>query len=226
MRLASVFASFVALVATSVLVAAVVKLRREVAETRAEVATLRESCQEAREGFPGADGDERARPAERTPERTVTAGPRLAPSAWAPTPGQPAVPSLASPEVKAEVKKLVAEQLADEQQQRQAEREQREQQRRERMAAELGLTEAEKERFLTVLGLMQAEWRQLREQERAGEKTMAELRPQMAAMREKTDQALRELLGEERMQKYQALSASQRGPGPGQGPSRPAPGGP
>ena len=120
----------------------------------------------------------------------------------------------------------MAEQLADEQQQRQAEREQREQQRRERMAAELGLTEAEKERFLTVLGLMQSEWRQLREQERAGEKTMAELRPQMAAMRQKTDQALRELLGEERMQKYQAMSASQRGPGAGQGPSRPAPGGP
>jgi hypothetical protein len=227
MRLIAIFASFVALLAAAVLSVAVVKLRRESAATRGELVALRESCQEDRDAF--AWGEVVGSPSgARAAARPVAPAPRLAPAALAPGSGQgqAAAPSLASPEVKAEVKKLVAEQLADEQQQRQAVREQREQQRRERMAAELGLSEAETARFLTVLAATQAEWQQLREQERAGEKTMAELRPQMAAARQKSDQALRELLGEERMQKYQGLSGGARGALSGTRPPPAAPRGP
>jgi hypothetical protein len=227
MRLVCVLVSFVTLLATAVLAVAVVKLRRDLASTRSDLAALRESCREAGDGFAWADGDEGWPTTARAPERAVPAAPRLAPAALAPASAnrQAAAPSLAAPEVRAEVKQLVAEQLAEERQQRQAVREQREQQRRERLAVELGLTATEKERFLTVLDVMQAEWRQLREQARAGDKTMAELRPEMSAVRQKADQALRELLGEDRMQKYQSLSASQRGSGAGMGPPRSAPAG-
>jgi predicted secreted protein len=227
MRLIAIFASFVALLAAAVLSVAVVKLRRELAATRGELAALRESCQEDRDAF--AWGEVAGSPSgARAAERPAAAAPRLAPAALATGAGQgqAAAPLLASPEVKAEVKRLVAEQLADEQQQRQAVREQREQQRRERMATELGLSEAEQARFVTVLAAMQAEWQQLREQERSGEKSMAELRPQLAAVRQKSDQALRELLGEERMQKYQTLSGSPRGSLPGTRPPPAAPRGP
>jgi len=228
MRLFALLVSFVALLAAAVLSVAVVKLRRELAQTRGDLAALRDSCREGREAFAWAESDEGTRSPARASERTAVAVPRLAPAALAPSAGgqQPGAPSLAAPEVRAEVKKLVAEQLADEQQQRQAVREQREQRRQERLAAELGLNEAEKARFLTVLAALQDEWRQLREQERTGEKTMADLRPQMEAVRQKTDQALRELLGEERMQKYQSLSPSQRGFGAGLGPAAPGPRGP
>jgi hypothetical protein len=228
MRLVSLLVSFVTLLATGVLSVAVIKLRRDLANTRSSLAALRESCQEADDGFARADGEEGWPAAARAPERLTAAAPRLAPAALAPASGdaQTAALSLAAPEVRAEVKKLVAEQLAEEERQRQAVREQREQRRRERLAAELGLTETERGRFFAVLDGMQAEWRQLREQQRAGEKTMAELRPQMAAIRQKADQELRELLGEERMQKYQSLGPSQRGFGAGMRPPRPAPGDP
>ncbi len=219
MRVVSVLLSFLALLATGVLSVSVVKLRRELRATRAELGTLRESCQEG-SGFLGDDG---LPPAVDRAERPAPA-PRLAPAVLAPVPA-PAPASgaaLASPEAKAEVKRLVAEQLADEQRQRAAVREQREIQRHERMAAELGLGPSEQDRFVAVLTAMQAEWRQIRAQERAGEKTMAELRPQLAAVQQKADQELRSLLGEERMQKYQSMRGSQRGPGaPPPGPRAP-----
>ncbi len=227
MRLVAVLASFVALLATSVLGVAVVKLRRELAATRADLAALRDSGREARDLFAGADGE--GAPAKvRAIEAAVAAAPRLAGATLAPRPGAepPGPPLLDSPEVKAEVRKMVAEQLAEAQQRRAAAFEQHEQQRRERLAVELGLDQAERERFLTVLAAAQAEWRQLREQERTGEKAIADLRPQMEAVRQKSDQALRELLGEERMQKYQSLRPSQRGMGPDLVPPPPGPRGP
>lgn len=221
MRLVAVFVSFVALIAASVLAVAVIKLRRELTDTRADVASLRESCRG--ESEPLGWETELAEPPAPRADRPTPPPPRLAAAALAPAAAHQAsaVPALASPEARAEVKKLVAEHLADQQLQREAVREQREVERRERIAAQLGLGQNEQARFVTLLTTLQAEWRQLREQARTGDKPMADVRPQMETARQRTDQALRELLGEEKMKQYQSLSGGRRGFGPGQGPSAP-----
>jgi len=222
MRTFAVVVSFVALIANGVLSVVVYKLHRNLAETRGEVVTLRAACREERAVLDQAGRDDDSSFARGVPMRGPAPVPRLAPAALAPSAGSAqagGAPSLASPEVKAEVQKMVAEQLADEQRRREGMREQRDQQMRERMAMELGLNQAEKERFLSTLTSMQAERQALREQERSGEKTMLDIRPQMEALRQKTNQSLREILGDERMQKYQDLRGGGRGmaggpPGP------------
>jgi hypothetical protein len=220
MRLFAIVVSFITLIAIGVLSVVVVKLRRELAETRADVTSLRESWREARENLDLAGRDDDSSLKHRAPVLGSTSVPRLAPAAQAPAAGSdPAggAPSLALPEVKAEVQKIVTDQLANELQRREGVREQRDQQMRERMATELGLSQAEKERFINVFTSMQAERRALFEQERGGEKAWVDLRPQLDALRQKTDQSLRDILGDERMEKYQGLRASARGFGRAQG---------
>lgn len=218
MRLVAVLVSFVALVAASVLAVVVIKLRRELADTRADVTALRESCRGESDPLDWSAADPAPLPVRPTAAVAAPSAPRLAPAALAPAAANQGAPALASPEARAEVKKLVAEHLADQQQQREAMREQREAERRERVAVELGLGADQRTRFVALLTATQAEWRQLREQARTGDKSMAELRPQMEATRQRTDQALRELLGEEKMKQYQSLSGSQRGFAPGTAP--------
>jgi hypothetical protein len=215
MRVVTVLLSFMALIATSVLSVAVIKLRRQLAETRADLGSLREFCRVDSEPFGWQAEDDGRIPMGRSAPPAAPSAPRLAPAALAPSGSNQPSPSLASPETRAEVKKLVAEHLAEQQQQREAVREQREVQRRERMAAELGLDESQKARFAALLAATQAEWRQLREQERSGDKAPADLRPQLEASRQRADQAMRELLGEEKMKQYESMRAGPRGIGPG-----------
>lgn len=215
MRLIAVLLSFVSLIAASVLSVAVINLRRQLAETRADLGSLRESCRADSESLGWQAEDDNPLPTRGASPLAAPSAPRLAPELVAPSGANQPSPSLASPENRAEMKKLVAEHLAEQQQQREAAREQREAQRRERMAAELGLDEDQKARFVTLLAATQAEWRQLREQERVGDKAPADLRSQLEASRQRADQAVRELLGEERMKQYESMRAGPRGIGPG-----------
>jgi hypothetical protein len=214
MRVFAVTSAFVSLIAVAILAGMVVKLRRELGATRREVADLRSALGASQGGAPADFDGLSERPA---PVRAALPPPRLNPAALAPAAGsQPGVASVATAsEVKQEVQRLVAEEMAQERQRREQRREQRDVQFRERAAGELGLSPAEKERFVAVLTSTQAERRRLRDQERSGEKTALDIRPELEALRQKTEQSLREILGDERLQKYQALRAAERGPGRG-----------
>jgi len=215
--------SFVTLMATAVLSVAVYQLRRDLAETRGEVSALRIASSEERAVFDQADRDDDSSLARSAP----APAPRLAPAALVPSAGsaQAGVPSsLASAEIKAEVQKILTEEITDAHRRREGMREQRELQMRERMATELGLSQAEKERFLTVFTSMQAERQLLRDQERSGVKTTLDVRAQMDALLQKSDQSVREILGDERMQKYLDLRPAERGFGGGMASPPPPPG--
>ncbi len=201
MRVIAVVLAFVSLLVSGVLAVSVVRLRHDVDSLRKEVGELRSS---ASEDEPAGSSD---RPPREPQARRLDSPPRLAPVALAPA----AAPSENTAEVKQQVQRMVADELAQERERRQNVREQREALWRVQAATDLGLNEAEKERFLAVLAQEQNERRRLLDVERSGQKTFIELRPELDALRQRTQQSVRAILGDERMKQYEAMRPDRPG---------------
>jgi hypothetical protein len=202
MRVFAVIIAFVSLLASGVLAVSVVKLRGEVAELRQDIHGLRtqESGSDDRfEATPPADG---IRPAQAA---RPDSPPRLAPAALAPA------AETTSTVDRREVQKVVSEELAQERQRREAVRDQRESLWRAKVATDLGLTDADKERFLAVLAQEQNERRRMRDLERTGQRAPNEVRIEMDALRQRTQQSVSAILGPERMQQYEAMRPERPG---------------
>lgn len=200
------FAMFV-VVTLAVLSVSVVKLRRELAKTRTDLAALRAAWIEDCDFLEAPNRNAILEPGTAAP----SAGPRLAPVLLA-------APSLPTPQASSPVPDdeppvdpAVAKQRADERSAREQLLDQRDEQRSERIATAMELGSEDRQRFLDILTLARQERRIFSEQERLGEKSWVEIRPQMNALRENTEHALRELLGEERMKRFETLRGAERG---------------
>lgn len=199
MRVVAVIVAFLSLLASGVLAVSVVKLHSEVAGLHQDVRSLR-----ARQS--GADDDSDLPPAP----RAVSFGypdspPRLAPAALAPV--APTNNTLD----RREVQKVVSEELVQERQRREALRDQRETLWRAKAATDLGLTDPDKERFMAVLAQEQNERRRLRDLERSGQKSPTEIRPELDALRQRTQQSVSAILGPDRTTQYEAMRPDRPG---------------
>jgi hypothetical protein len=149
----------------------------------------------------------------------------------------PLPPAIDSPQAREQLRQFVLAQLERERQEAQVRqderRQQRETERRDRMAKELGLSQGETEKFNKILSDSQAQREKFRDQIEAGQLPRDQARQTMMTMRQEQEQAMRGLLGDERMKKYETLRGppggggvgDRRGFGGGQGFGRGGPGG-
>jgi hypothetical protein len=234
---------------SAVLAAAVIAQAAYISKTRRQVDALYDQVQQlaaesASDGEPMAASPERRRPsgggpapAARMPLPRFTPPPSFT-STGSSAPGSaPLPPALDSPEARDQLRQFVAAELQrerDEQRDRMRQRWEEDQQRRlDSMAKALGLNPDEGKRLTEVVTKSQTARRELRDKIQSGEVSRADIGPQMAALREQTDRDLKQLLGDDRMQKFQELQRQDRGggwgpggAGRGRGPGGGGPGGP
>jgi hypothetical protein len=204
-----------------------------IARTRRQMDALYDQVQQlAAEA--GADPDPAERPPSRPFARSETAiavRPRLPPPRLAPAPitapaaapgSLPLPPALDSPEARDQLRQFVAAELQrerDDQRERNRQRFEEDQQRRiEGMVKTLGLNPDEGRRLTEALTAAQTSRRELRDKIQSGEMNRADIGREVASLREKTDEQVRQVLGDDRMQKFQELQRQQPGWGGGRGP--------
>jgi hypothetical protein len=182
-------------------------------------------------------GDDQGEPEERGPRPTATAGlppPRLVlprpahTGAAAPPPSGDPLPmpaGLDSPESREQLRQFILAQLERERQEAQQRvdqrREDRERQRNDQIAKTLGLSTSESERFQQLTAASQQARQDLRARIQAGEVRGDAIRTEMQALRTKSNDDLRSLLGDDRMQKLEDLRRQDGGGGRGFGFGRP-----
>jgi hypothetical protein len=217
---------------SAVLAAAVIAQAAYIAKTRRQMDVLYDQVQQlaaesASDGEPVAAAPERRRgfspPGRAAPARLPP--PRFAPpppsftSGGSPPGAIPLPPALDSPEARDQLRQFVAAELQrerDEQRDRMQKRWEEDQQRRmDSMVKALGLNPDESKRLTEVMTASQTARRELRDKIQSGDVTRADIGPQMAALRAKTDQDLKQVLGDDRMQKFQELQRQDRGGGGG-----------
>jgi DNA-binding transcriptional regulator YdaS (Cro superfamily) len=127
--------------------------------------------------------------------------------------------AITSPEAREQLRKFIVAQLERERQEARARdderRDQRTREQRERMAKELGLSQAETEKFTQLSLKADAARASMRERIESGQVDRATIRQEMMALRSDTDKEMRALLGDQRMQKLDQLRRDQGGPGDG-----------
>jgi hypothetical protein len=157
----------------------------------------------------------------------------VAPAPAAPPPGAlPLPPAIDGPEARDQLRAFVAAELQrerDDQRERNRQRFEDDQQRRtEALVKSLGLNTDDGRKLTDTLAAAQTARRDLRDKMQSGEVTRAEIGPQLAALGEKTNEQVRQLIGDDKMQKFQELQRQNGGGwGPGGGRGRgPGGGGP
>jgi hypothetical protein len=167
-----------------------------------------------------ADEEPAARPAALPPPRFV---PGAQPTATAPGAPVPLPPALDNPQAREQLRAFVAAELQrerDERVDRERQRRDDEQQRRlDGMVKALGLNPDQGRKFTEIMTSTQDARRQLREKVMGGQIPREEVGRQMTALREKTDQQLKEVIGDSGMKKLEELRQNDRrgGGGPGGG---------
>jgi hypothetical protein len=175
--------------------------------------------------------DDQGEPDDRGPRPTPTAG-LPAPKLVLPRPGQvgaapqpsgdplPMPSGLDSPEAREQLRQFILAQLERERQEAQQRvdqrREDRERQRNEQIAKTLGLSASESERFQQITAASQQARQDLRARIQAGDVRGDAIRSEMQAVRSKSNDDMRALLGDDRMQKFEEIRR-QDGGGPGGG---------
>jgi hypothetical protein len=220
---------------SAVLAAAVIAQAAYIVKTRRQMDTLYDQVQQlAAES--ASDGEPLPAAAERRRSPSPSAGgapsPRLPLPRFSPppptfassggTPGAvPLPPALDNPEARDQLRQFVAAELQrerDEQRDRMRQRWEEDQQRRmDSVVKALGLNPDEGKRLTEVMTASQTARRELREKIQSGDVARADIARQMASLREKTDQDLKQVLGDDRMQKFQELQRQDRGGGGGGG---------
>lgn len=224
MKIAAILALLLVGVTAAVEGITILRLRREVRSLSATVEELR------REG----SADDGPSPAERLAEglrgawmRPPPGGPSAAgpdtlgapgsalPGGAGPAPFALPLPSaIATPEAREQLQKFVAAEMQrvrmEERDQWMGQREEREQALRDRAVKELGLNEEEARKVGELLGDMQNGRRTIFQAVRAGEKTPQEAQQEIAALRDKTQQGLKDTLGEDRTKKLQEIQRQER----------------
>jgi hypothetical protein len=157
----------------------------------------------------GVGGGGRPAPATaiRLPVPRFVPGP--APSSPAPAGALPLPPTLDSQEARDQLRQFVAAELQrerDEQRDRFRQRfEEDQQRRREAMVKALGLNDEQGKKLTDVLTAAQNARRDMRDKIQSGAISRADIGKQMTALRESTDQQVRQVIGDDHMQKYQEL---------------------
>jgi hypothetical protein len=158
------------------------------------------------------------------------------PAGAPPAPGALALPAaIDSPEARDQLRAFVAAELQrerDDQRERGRQRFEEEQQKRmETMVKTLGLNAEDGKKLTDALTSAQNARREMRDKIQSGEISRADVGTQLASLREKTDQQVRQVLGDDKMKKFQELQRQDRGGwggpgggGRGRGPGAGAPG--
>ncbi len=212
---------------SAVLAAAVIAQGAYINKTRKQMDALYDQVQQlaaesASEGEPSVDrpmrgvgggGRSGAATAIRLPVPRFVPGP--APSA-PPPPGAVPLPAVIdSQEARDQLRQFVAAELQrerDEQRERFRQRfEEDQQRRREAMVKSLGLNDEQGKKLTDVLTAAQNARRDLRDKIQSGEISRADIGKQMTALRETTDQQVRQVIGDDRMPKYQELQRQDQG---------------
>lgn len=133
----------------------------------------------------------------------------------------PLPPGLSSPEAREQLRQFVLASLDQDRQENRARAEERREQdmkaRREKAAKDLGLSPAETEAFARIHAESDAARAAIRAKVETGQADRNAVRQEIVTLRAKTEQQLRDVLGEERMKKYEEIRSSQGGEGPGGG---------
>jgi hypothetical protein len=227
---------------SAILAAAVIAQGAYIGKTRKQMDALADQVQQlaaeaAAEPDPGTIPD---RPSRRTFTRPAAApaGSRLPPPRFAPAPlpapslpapgALPLPPGLDNPEAREQLRAFVASELQrerDEQRDQMRQRFEEDQQRRlEATIKTLGLTPDEGKRLTEAVTAAQTARRDLRDKIQSGEISRTDIGSQLSALREKTDQQIKDVLGDDKMKKFQELQRQDRGWGQG-GPGGPGRGG-
>jgi hypothetical protein len=119
----------------------------------------------------------------------------------------PLPPAVDTPEGREQLRRFVVAQMEQERAEGRIRAEQRfterEQARRDRLVKELGLSPAEGEKFNQIMNNVQAARTALRSRIESGELNRDTIGREMTALRETSDKQLRDLLGDERMKKFE-----------------------
>jgi hypothetical protein len=235
------------LIVTAALSAAVIGEGAYIIKTQRKVETLSDQVQQlVAESF----GQEGSAGSEERPSRSFTAPAlragqpgapnRLPPPkfASAPTPLPPPTgttsqvplpPGLDNPEAREQLRAFVASELQRERdEQRDRFRQQRDeamQRRLEETIKTLGLNADEGKRLTDALAAQRAAREELRNKIQAGQIAGQEMGKQFTALREQTDEQVRQILGDDKMKKFQELQRQNRGPGGPEGGRFRGPGG-
>jgi hypothetical protein len=159
-------------------------------------------------------------PARLPPPRFTTAAAQAYTAPAAGTPGAPALPpALDTPEAREQLRQFVAAELAHERedwrQRQQQARDEEAQRRLEAAIKTLGLNGSEAQKLTEVVTNAQEQRRALRDKIQAGQIARTDVPKEMMALRDQTDKQLRDVLGDEKAQKFQELQRQNGGPGPG-----------
>jgi hypothetical protein len=177
----------------------------------------------------GSAGTRPGEPRGRMPPPHFAPAP-IAAAPAAPPPGAlPLPPAIDSPEARDQLRAFVAAELQrerDDQRERNRQRFEDDQQRRtDALVKSLGLNADDGRKLTDTLAAAQAARRDLRDKMQSGEITRAEIGTQWAALGEKTNEQVRQVIGDDKMQKFQeAQRQNGGGLGPGGGRGR-GPGG-
>jgi hypothetical protein len=129
----------------------------------------------------------------------------------------PLPPALSSPESREQLRQFVLASLDQERQENRARADERREQdvkaRRDRAAKDLGLSPAEAETFSKIQADSDAARAALRAKVESGQVDRGAVRQEMVSIRAKTEQQLRDVLGDERMKKYEEIRSNQGPPG-------------
>lgn len=147
--------------------------------------------------------------------------PRFAPSvvggseAPSPSGAGPALPPvLDTAEAREQLKGFIAAELQrereDQREKQRAQRDQEAQRRMEETVKALGLNEPDGKRLMEVLSKGQEDRRALREKIQSGQIPRSDVPKEMTALREQSEKQIKDILGDERMQKYQELQRQNR----------------
>jgi hypothetical protein len=143
----------------------------------------------------------------------------------------PLPPGLDNPEAREQLRAFVSSELQRERDdQRERFRQQRDEQQQRRLddtIKKLGLNADEGKRLADVLTAQRTAREELRNKVQGGQIAGPDMGKQFTALREQSDQQVRQVLGDDRMKKFQELQRQDRGGGPGGGRFRgPGGGGP
>jgi hypothetical protein len=132
-----------------------------------------------------------------------------------PSTGGPALPpALDNAEAREQLRGFIAAELQRERDdQREKVRLQRDQEMQKRMedaVKALGLNDADGKRFMDAVSKGQEDRRALRDKIQAGQIPRSDIPKEMGALRDQTDKQLKDILGDEGMQKYQELQRQDR----------------
>jgi hypothetical protein len=121
----------------------------------------------------------------------------------------PLPPAVDSPQSREQLRQFVVAQMQrqrdEERQQREARFEENRQRAQEKVSAALGLNADESRRFKELLANQQTAAREVREKVQSAQLPRSEMRNQMQALRTKGEADLRQLLGDQRLQKFETL---------------------